>query len=245
MAKKEKKAKKSKGIIKELYSTEKGRSLLFFGFYIIFFVAVAILMRSMHEVASTNNNNKELKTEVTYRYHLEKIQAENYHYKYLSTVGDNVSLFEGDRSETKELFTMTTNGTISKYFRDGELFVKEAEGVWVASDTPYLLEEFYEVDTIEEILNQANFISKTEYERGGGSLTFKISNAKLIKIIEKKEALETEQNEIILNLDKDKNIEKIEYNLTAYGTYLMKTITPVKMEITYSNFGEIKEIEKP
>lgn len=244
MAKKEKKDKKSKGIIKELYNTEKGRSLLFFGFYIVFFVAIAILMRSMHEVASTNNN-KELKTEVTYRYHLEKMKEENYHYKYLSTLGDSISLFEGDRNASKELFTMTTNGMISKYFRDGELFITEKEGSWIACDSPYLLEKFYEVDTIEDILDQATFISKTEYERGGSSLAFKISNKKLIKIIEKKETLEEEQNEIIVILDKNKNIEKIEYNLTAYGTYLAKVITPVKIEITYSNFGEIKEIEKP
>lgn len=245
MAKKEKKAKKAKGIIKELYSTEKGRSLLFFGFYIIFFIVVAILMRSMHDVTSTSNHKKELKTEVTYRYQLEKLQAANYHYKYLSTIGEAISLFEGDRNASKELFTMTSNGITSKYFRDGELFIKEEEGIWIASNTPYLLEDFYEVDQIEEILNQASFISKTEYERGGSSLNFKISNAKLIKIIEKKEVVETEQNEIILTLDKEKNIEKIEYNLTAYGTYLTKKVTPVKIEITYSNFGEIKEIEKP
>lgn len=242
-----KKKRKNKVIeaIKNLSSTERGRAVLFFGFYLIFFFVVIVLVRTSHN-APTRTNETIQKT-VSYSYNLERLEKRNYHFKYLSTIGEDIILYEGDRFQTKEFFQVMTNALVNYYYRDGELFIKQENTSWVVSDTPYVLDAFYDVDMIGQILEKAEFIAKTEYNNTKLELQFRISTKELIKLFKLQDIpiINEEQNEIVLELDQDKNIERIEYDLTNFYTTAYQVPKKVFIEMTYSNFGKVKEIEKP
>lgn len=246
MQEKEPKSEKKKKItLKELYATEKGRALLFFGFYFVFFFVVILLLRTSRS-ATNEENKKTYDMKVTYSYQLELLKQENYHYKYLTTVGENVFLYEGDRYDQKESFTVTGNGSVMNYFRDGDLFIKQENGLWNMADNPYLLPEFYEIDKIQAILEKAKFVSKTQYENGESELKFAISSEKLQELLTGQEInLPTDTNEILLKLDSSKNVVAMEYDLTSYETNQFKIPTKAEIELTFSNFGKIKKIERP
>lgn len=243
------KKKKSKNkvleTIKMLSSSERGRAFLFFGFYIVFFFVVILLVRASHNAPV---REPQIKKEVTYSYRLENLEKKNYHYKYLSTIGEDVFLYEGDRLENKELFQVTTAGNVDHYYRDGELFIKNENNTWIVSDTPYLLQDFYEVENIKKILEEAEFIAKTEYKNKNLELKFSISTKALIKCLMKERnpsTLEEGTNEIVLTLDGEKNVKRIEYDLTEFYQTVYQLPKKVFLELTYSNEGLIKEIERP
>jgi len=243
------KKKKSKNkvleTIKMLSGSERGRAFLFFGFYIVFFFVVILLVRASHNAPV---REPQIKKEVTYSYRLENLEKKNYHYKYLSTIGEDVFLYEGDRLENKELFQVTTAGNVDHYYRDGELFIKNENNTWIVSDTPYLLQDFYEVENIKKILEEAEFIAKTEYKNKNIELKFSISTKALIKCLMKERnpsTLEEGTNEIVLTLDGEKNVKRIEYDLTEFYQTVYQLPKKVFLELTYSNEGLIKEIERP
>ncbi len=242
---KTKEPKKSKNVLKELYQTENGKTLFFFCFYAIFFLIVIILVRTSHNNPQ-KQQPKEIKKEVTYSYKLDLLEAENYHYKYLATIGENVFLYEGDRYQAKELFTVTSYNIINNYYRDGDLFIKQENALWEIADNPYLLNQFYEVEAIKEILKVAQFVAKKEYKNGTVELEFEISSANLTKLISDQEKeIPEDINKIVIRLDKNKNIEYIEYDLTNYYSKETQIQTKAILELSYSNFGKVKEIEKP
>lgn len=250
---KEKKLKKSpkqsKINWKDLFASERGKSLLFFGFYAIFFFVVIILVRTSHSTSShVSNKEKQYKIEVSYEYKLDQLENKNYHYKYLTTIDSSVVLYEGNRTNSKELFSVTTSGTTMNYFRDGDLFIKQEGMNWLVADTPYAMGEFYDIENISRILSEAQFISKTEYKDGSRELKFSITTSKLVKLLTNQMTnTEEDYNEIIIKIDSDKNVYGVEYDLTNYCTYSYQRKEPMKaiLELSYSEFGKIKEIEKP
>jgi len=242
--KKQKKTSKAKEIIKILYQSEKGRALLFFGFYLLFFVLVGIMLRTTHQMVP--EEKKEPIEKVDYTYKLDQLEKKNYHYQYLVTFGEDVYFYEGDCNHSKELFTVTSKDKKEIYFRDGAIFIKAEDSNWIVAEDPYILSGVYDITVLKQILAEAKFLSKTEYDSGKSEVKFSISSTNLHKILTSQtvDTLE-DKNEIILYLDKNKNIEKLEYNLTSYVTALNQMPKNTIIEISYSNFGGVKEIEKP
>lgn len=229
---------------KNLFATEKGRALLFFGFYAIFFFVVIILIRTSHN--NMPKKEKEYKIEVSYDYKLDQLESKNYHYKYLATIGNNVVLYEGNCKNSKELFSVFTNGITTNYYRDGDLFIKQELNSWSVADNPYALAEFYEVEMLSKILEASKFISKTDFQAGNHELKFSIATGKLLKILTNQTVnIPDDSNEIILKTDDNKNVYALEYNLTNYYSYCQQMPVNATLEFSYSEFGKIKEIEKP
>lgn len=229
---------------KDLFATEKGRALLFFCFYAIFFFVVIILIRISHN--NMPKKEREYKIEVSYDYKLDQLESKNYHYKYLATIGNNIALYEGNCENSKELFSIITNGIIMNYYRDGDLFIKQESNSWSIADNPYALAEFYEIETLAKLLEASKFISKTDFQTGNHELKFSITTKKLLEILAKQDVnIPDDYNEIVLKTDDNKNVYALEYDLTNYYSYCQQMPINATLEFSYSEFGKIKGIEKP
>ncbi len=244
---KNKKKSKVREYLSLLWSTEKGRAFLFFSFYALFFIFVIAFVRTSHSSLTTSKENeKETPKELPYSYQLSLLEKENYHYRYLVTMGEDVSLYEGDKMGKKELFTVTHLALSTSYYRDGDLFVKNSNHLWTVADNPYLFHEFYSISTIDEILKKAKFSSRTEYSNGEYELKFTISTKLLYQVLTGEDIIDGDAfNEIILLLDQNYNVVSIRYDLTNYYTYLQKVPQKLLLELSYFQFGEISEIVKP
>ncbi len=239
----EKEEKSSK--YREFFQTERGKAVLFFAFYVIFFIVIAILFRTSRPDSHLKTEKEQLLNEVNYQYKLDLLENENYHYKYLITIGTNISLYEGDHLKNQEMFQMIGKDASKRYFREGSLFVEEVNGQWIQTENPYQLKEFYDVEKIKTLLEKATFVSKTEYQNGKNELKFSLTTEEIKNIFKENFIGNSSENEIIVRLDENKNIVGLLYNIENYYLQKEKVDTDVHIEITYTNFGKIKEIEGP
>lgn len=222
----------------------KNKPVLFFGFYFILFVGLAILFRITPSTPTQTNLKTTPKRE--HYYNLGKLEDANYHFKYNYNVDGSLANFEGDRNGIRQLFTMDYNNSLSNFYGYRNLFMINSNNTWVKSDNPYLYSEFLEVDIIREILKKATFMSKTEYQNKKYSYTYNISTTTLEKIINNNLIdIEDPVNEVIITMDEDYYVEKIEYNLDSFINYKNPNSHILKLNLEFSDFGNIKEIQEP
>ena len=222
----------------------KNRPVLFFGFYFILFICLAVLFR----IAPSTPTQTNLKTTPKngHYYNLGKLEDANYHFKYNYNVDGSTAKFEGDRNGIRQLFTRNYNNTLDNFYGYRNLFMINSNNTWIKSDNPYLYSEFLDVDVIREILKKATFMSKTEYQNKKYSYTYNISTTTLEKIINNNIIdIEDPVNEVIITMDEDYYVEKIEYNLDSFIKYQNPNSSMLRLNLEFSDFGNIKEIQEP
>lgn len=225
--------------IKELKKTPKGRAILFFGFYFIFFLALAILARmsprsNNYVDDNTNKRNDGLS--------VEKVEAANYKFNYIVEIDNETYEYVGERIEDKELFTF--NG--GEYYKANDEYYKKGLNSWVKVDEPYKYREFLDFKQINEIFAGATSVSKTEFDSGEISYLFKIASASISKSIDGTDIdIDDIPNELNFVSNDEGELYKIELDLSSYGKY--KNICKEKFNIVlnYSDFGEVREIVNP
>lgn len=223
--------------ISNFLKTPRGRAALFFGIYIIFFAILAILVRTGDFYNEDNKHKKKKKLPFS----INKIEKGNYHFKYMYELDNKKDVFEGDRYKDRELFTYNS----TKYYKDEDNFLVYKSNLWVKSDNPYILKEFIDTNNIYNIGLKASYISKTEYESGMRVYSYKISTTTLIKLLDKQDIdLDDPVNEIIFKTDENNEVNNIKYDLSSYCKYKKTSKKNCKLELEYTNFGKIKEIEE-
>ena len=83
--------------IKEFYQSKRGKAILFFGFYFIFFLILAICLRNNQ--INSNENNKPVEKQPSNYYNLNKIINSNYEYNFIVNDNNNVYHFHGTKKE--------------------------------------------------------------------------------------------------------------------------------------------------
>ena len=234
--------------IKKIYKyvrDPKNKPVLFFGFYFVLFVCLAVLFR-IAPSTTTPKTNLKAKPKSSHYYNLGKLEDANYHFKYYYNIDGAVANFEGDRNGVRQLFIRNYNNTIDNFYGYRNLFMINSNNDWIKSDNPYLYSEFLEVDVIREILKKATFISKTEYQNKKYSYTYNISTTTLDKIINNNIIdIEDPVNEVVITMDNNYYVEKIEYKLDSFIKYQNPISHEFKLNLEFSEFGNIKEIQEP
>ena len=176
---------------KEFYQSKRGRAILFFGFYLIFFLVLTIAFKNasnMDNKNKVNNTNKEseIKENVSL-YSMKNLLDNNFNY--------NIEVVDDDKIET---FTGTKNNVDynnfdNKYFFDiynlnqlikKSKFIKTEENVY-----------YYEIenDTLNSILN-------VEKENGINKINVYASNSQVEKItLDLSEFMEKENYRIAIS----------------------------------------------
>ena len=230
-----------KELINNLKKTDRGRALLFFLGYLVFFVILFIIIGTSGRIVVDRDD---FESGIQAYFNVDNIKDNNYSYKYNITVDVNDYVFTGKRDKDNEMFKyMDVN-----YFRDYEekVIYKEEDGKWNKSNNPNDFDYFTNIDNIVDLVNAATYISKTEYESGKKTYNYEISTTTIEKIKNENYIdLDDKPNEIVFSTDEDENVNKIILNLNSYGKYNNICKKYLTIELEYDNFGEIKEIKNP
>lgn len=235
-----KKKKVDKEQLKELWKNPRSRAIAFFAVYFVFFFLVAMMIRSGASQEPTSSSNSSL----TANYQFTLLNQNNYHYIYQITKDHEVITFEGDRSETKEEFLVRKGAEDKEYFNNDGIFLVH-DDLWKLASSPYIYEEFYRISQIEMLLKTATLLSKTEYQDQVTKYVYQLSTTSIVSLFEARDIdLMDDPNELALFV-RDGQVYQIEWDLSSYATYLEEEEKTLKMELSYSRFGEIGELEIP
>ena len=244
--KEEKKKEENKYIkfIKDLYQSKRGRAILFFIFYFIFFFVLISLIRTNY--SSNRNVNPNNDKSVSTEYKLDGIKNGNYHFTREENINGVITNFTGDKTDNKTEGVMTLNNTFTNYFiYDNINLIKTTDKYEVTTDL-YHFNNITADYNIENILKRSTLISKTEYETGNTLYNYEITSNTIDSILNGTNIdIADIPNSIILESNEDNEVVKITYNLSSYATYINNAPTTISIIITYSNFGEIENIEVP
>ena len=219
-------------LIKELRKTPRGKGILFFGFYLVFFLIIAIVARLAPARPNITDNNKEDEDIISIR----EINGYNYYYEYNITVDNNNIKVVGKKMNDEEELTYTLNGVDYKYYKSGTLFY--TNGVEV--DSPMYLDI---IDNIDLLLNNSTYDSVVNYKSGKQVLRYQISSATISNIINY-EDLDVEEipNEIRVSMNNSDSIDEVELVLDSYCHAKNVCLNNMNIKMKYTGFDTVKEI---
>ena len=230
--------------IKNLSKSSRGKAILFFLFYFIFFFLIISLVRSNYATNSNNTNTKD--NTVRTEYKLDKIENGNYHFIREENINGLLTNFTGDKNDNKTEGVMTVNNTFTNYFiYDNINLIKTTDKYEVTSEL-YHFNNITDDNNISKFLEKAYLVSKTEYETGNTSYNYEITTNTIDPIINNTNIdIADIPNKITLETNEEDEVIKITYDLSSYATYINNIPTIVNITISYSNFGEIGDLEVP
>ena len=233
-----KKSNESRDKVMAFLKTPRGKAVLFFGIYFIFFIGLAIFSR----VAGTGNSITPQLSVSPYTYSLEQIANHNYHYQYQYLIDGSTITFEGDRNNNKSLFS---DGIVSYYQKD-DLFMKSQDGLWIKCDNPYIFPLLLDDSVLNTIISSATYVSKTELATGEEEINLQITTTTLVKILDGLDVdLDDPINTIQLKKDSSGEVVEVRYDFTSYALYHGRCSSSFQLILSYSNFGNVKEIQDP
>ena len=233
-----KKSNESRDKVMAFLKTPRGKAVLFFGIYFIFFIGLAIFSR----VAGTGNSITPQLSVSPYTYSLEQIANHNYHYQYQYLIDGSTITFEGDRNNNKSLFS---DGVISYYQKD-DLFMKSQDGLWIKCDNPYIFPLLLDDSVLNTIISSATYVSRTELATGEEEINLQITTTTLVKILDGLDVdLDDPVNTIQLKKDSSGEVVEVRYDFTSYALYHGRCSSSFQLILSYSNFGNVKEIQDP
>ena len=225
--------------ILEFIRTPKGKAFLFFGIYFIFFIALSMIAHIGGKGPVLGSTDLKLGE---FSYDLSSIEDGNYNFSYQFLVDQVVTTYSGKHYEDKALFS---DGN-TDFYQSADLFMKKQDGVWVKSESPYVLASLTDVSVINDLIGLSTYISKTELATGEQIVNLEISTTTLVKMLEGIEVdLDDPVNSIELKKNENGEVVQIKYNLDSYAKYKGLAINEFRLNLDYSNFGDIKEFKEP
>ena len=221
----------------EFKDSKYGKPILFFGFYLIFFIAIFIVIGVFGDKnALIKDYESGNKSALGNTYLLQN----NFYYDYKITLDGTLYDYYGKALNDTESFKYNNND----YFKKGDNYFIN-NGTWVKSENPFKFREFYEPSNMNELLTNGYYSSKTEYDGGAEDYNFLLSINTINKILYGKDSdYDDIPSEAIVTVDKDGVIKNITYKLDNYCKY-SGVCNTLKIELIYDLFGEVQEIENP
>ena len=223
--------------ILDFIKTPKGKAVLFFAIYFIFFLFIGVVFKSSGSTSLVDDNNS------SFDFNLESITNNNYKFTFNILVDDKEIIYNGIRYDDRE--DVTKDSSI-RYYREKDNFFIDSNGVWIKSENPYLYNEFYNSDNISSLLASASYVSKTEYDSGKVVYNFSISSASINKLFEEND-LDVEEipNELIVSVDEYGYVNKIKFNLASYCKVKNICVNNMVIDLFYDEYGKVEEIISP
>lgn len=223
----------------EFIKTPKGKAMLFFGAYVLFFIFIALFAR----VGGSSNVNKTYENGSPLQFSLAGIASKNYKFNYEIIVDEVVTTYNGSSTQQNASFLINN---LNEYYFNGNNYFTNTNGVWLNVENPVVYYEFMDFEKIQLLISQATYISRTEYDSGGELYNLKISSATISKLLEGVDLdVDEVPNEIVISVDEENNVDEVKYTLDSYCK--VKSICTMGMRITlkYEDFGNVEEIVSP
>lgn len=233
--------KKGIEIIKELKKTSKGKAILFFGGYLIFFIVVILFVKFSTRsttLPSDYEKGKSSGKEIS----IDKLVENNYLFTYKIVLDGKEYIYNGKRNKDIELFQFNNK----TYYKNEDTYFSKNNELWVKVDNPYVFGDFIDSGKIIPIIEMASLESKTTYEDGRSSINMLISTNTLNQKLNNIDSdFFEEPNKITLIANKNNEIDEINYDLSSYCTLNKLCQNSLKITLNYEMYGEIKNIENP
>ena len=219
-----------KNTVNDVFNDSQKKAWVVLGAYFIFFIVIIFSIRSNQtKNDNLNQNNSNLPFSIS------KIKSNNYDFKYTVDFDDNIIIYQGKNYQNNSLFTVNDLDT---YYKEGEVFFKKENEVFVNSDNPYKFSELRNIDVIEKILNQAKLDSHTIYEDSTKIYNYQITTDTLEKIFNNRD-IDTDLavNKITVYVDKLNQASKFTFDFSSYANYKSYILSKGIVEVEYSNFS--------
>lgn len=218
---------------KEFKKKPNSNAIMFFGFYIIFFV---ILFMVIGIKGDRNSLFQEYEKGNKGYFNNTGVMSKNYFYDYKIYLNGVLYDYYGRRNDNIEVFKFNNND----YYRDGNEYYLNN----IVVDNPYIFYEMIDVDNFNNIFSNAYYNSKTEYEDGRVDYNYLISSNSLNKLLYDVDTdFEEVPNNIVFSTDDENNLNKIVYNLDNYCLN-SDLCNSLKIELNYELFGNVSNLEK-
>ena len=219
-----------KNTVNDVFNDSQKKAWVVLGAYFIFFIVIIFSIRSNQtKNDNLNQNNSNLPFSIS------KIKSNNYDFKYTVNFDDNIIIYQGKNYQNNSLFTVNDLDT---YYKEGEVFFKKENEVFVNSDNPYKFSELRNIDIVEKILNQAKLDSHTIYEDSTKIYNYQITTDTLEKIFNNRD-IDTDLavNKITVYVDKLNQASKFTFDFSSYANYKSYILSKGIVEVEYSNFS--------
>ena len=224
--------------IKELSKTPRGKGILFFAFYLVFFAFVFLFINLTD---STLTYGDDYERSSSSNINLDYIFTNNFSFKYDVNLDNNIHSYIGAKKDESESIKYNNYD----YYRNGSTFLVKGD-TWTVSNNPYIFSEYFDTLNIKKILENAHFVSKTMYENGTNAFTFQISSNTLNTLLY---GMNTDYdevpNEVIIYTDSNKSVNKITFNLDSLCRNNKVCNYGLEINLEYSMFGEVEGIVNP
>ncbi len=228
---------------KEPMFSPRVKGIAFFVFYIFFFMFFISYAGDLTQEAEQIKREEESNLPT---YSIDMINEQNYKFKYTLTEENEITVIEGEKLLEKEKYTVNINNQIAEYFNNnGTVLINNGE--WELYDSeeeiiPY--SKLTDIKTINQLVKNSKFISKTEYAEKETVLEYQISTTTMVDILDNQAIdIADSPNTIKLYLDEEEVI-KVELDITPYRTYQTTEEITTNYILEYNDFGTIEEIIK-
>jgi hypothetical protein len=217
--------------IKELKKKQYGSAVIFFGFYLIFFIVIAILARvgGSHPVSKSDYERSNATTINTS--YLKKV---NYSFTYKVELDGVTYEYVGSKKTGSFKYTYDSK----EYYNDkNKSYIKEDE--WKEVENPIKFNDFFDESNINEIINSSYTESKTTYDSGKTVYNLLISSNTLNKLLNDKDTdVEETPNKVTVTATKNV-VNEINYNLDSYCKLNNICTNNLNVVITYSDYSNV------
>ena len=205
--------------IKELRKKPYGKAVLFFGFYLIFFIVILLVL-------NLNGIKDDEETEKITGLNIQYIKRYNYAFKYKVVLDDSTYNYEGNKDNST--FNYTYNGK-EYYYQNSKSYNK---GETTEIDNPIKFYKLFDESITSELLKVAYIESKTMYNTGDVGYGLLLSSNTLNKVLDDKDTdVDEIPNKIKVTLGTNNFVKEINYNLDSY---CKSNNTCKKLDITIS-----------
>lgn len=221
-------------LIKSLSKTPRGKGILFFGFYFVFFIVIAIAAR-----IGGNSNFKDVNNRNTSDFTVSGYNGDNYAFKYTIYLDDNTYEVKGSKIGLQSKFTIDDK----EYYKNGLNYYVNNNSEWkyLENINNYLTI----IDNIDDIISNASYLAKTEYQSGQEVYIYQIDSNSISNIINNTNYnAEEDSNEITITINDDR-INSVLLDLNSYCTTTNSCDDNMKIVLEYSGFELQEEIINP
>ena len=212
--------------------TPRGKALLFFGFYFIFFIVIGTSIRNDNTSSVDNKQNNS-----SFDFSMESITNNNFGFTYEVLIDEQRILYNGIKNDLKEEFNIEE----MNYYKESENYFVNTNGVWIKCENPYLYNKFYDTNNILTLLTNASYVSKTEYDSGKKVYIFSIASASINKVFENNDLdIEEVPNEIVVSVDEFNYVTEVKFKLDSYCKAKNICTNRMIIDLNYSDYGSIE-----
>ena len=222
--------------VSDLATNKQYRAIIILIFYFFFFLVLIIAVRGVldKEDVSDNKETKEKVKEISKVKIFSSLKKKNFTYKYTLTVDDKVYVYNGEKYNDKDRFTITTSNDIKKYVQIDNFSFEIKNNEQVLTDKPVYFLDFFDVDLLENIIKSSKDKSNNIYT---------INNRELDNILDLQFEVNNKlDNDIIITLDNG-IIKRIDINYTNYVKFNNRNIKKVLLTLEYDNFGNVDDFD--